>query len=91
MFSFNTDLVTKGYIYKLLQTHVNPNFRKHFFTHHIISVWNSLSDQVVSANNINSLKNKLDSCMNNQDLSFDWKAKYEGAGSRSQTQESVNV
>ena len=91
MVSFNNNSVIRGNRYKLFPTHVNFNLRKHFFTNRIISVWNSLSDQVVSANTINSFKNKLDSFMINQDMVYDWKADYDRTGNRSRTQESVFI
>ena len=91
MFSFNNDSVTRGNRYKLFPTHVNFILRKHFFTNRIISEWNSLSDQVVSAYTINSFKNKLDSFMFNQDMLYDWKADYDGTRRCSRTQESVII
>ena len=52
----------------------------------ITSAWNSLPDSVVSANTVNTFKNRLDRFWKNQDIQFNWKADID-TGSRSQ----VNV
>jgi len=41
-------------------------------------MWNSLPNEVVSADSINILKSSLDKFCYNQDLKFDWKAELYG-------------
>ena len=38
----------------------NKRQYKHFFTNRIVNEWNSLSEEIVSANSINIFKNKID-------------------------------
>ena len=51
------DLVTRGYSYKLYQKYVNYDFRNYFFANWIITIWNSLPDNIVSSTSINVFKN----------------------------------
>ena len=60
--------------------------RKFSFTNRIISDCNSLSDSVLSANTVNTFKNRLDRFWKNQEFQFNWKADID-TGSRSK----VNV
>jgi len=39
---------------------IHYNLRKHFFTNRVIHVWNSLPNEVVSADSTNILKSCLD-------------------------------
>ena len=61
------------------------------YTNRIISAWNNLPDSVVSANTVNTFKNRLDRFWKDQEIQFNWKADiiymYIDTGSRSQ----VNV
>ena len=83
LFNFNCDYITRGNTFKLLQGRFRYDLRKHYFTNRITSIWNSLSDHVVSSSNINTFKNRLDKFMLGQDLIYNWKSDYRGAGSRS--------
>jgi len=47
-----------------------------------MDAWNSLHNEVVSADSINIFKSSLDKFWYNQDLKFDWKAEISGIGSR---------
>ena len=44
--TLHKDLVTRGNRYKLYQKHVKYDLRKYFFANRIITVWNSLPDNV---------------------------------------------
>ena len=48
----------------ILNTNPNPTFhydlRKHFFTAHIVNIWNSFPNSVVDANSVNAFKARLD-------------------------------
>ena len=45
---------------KLFKSYNRLNIRANFFTKHVINNWNSLPNEVVSANSIGSFKSKLD-------------------------------
>ena len=53
-FILHKDFITRGIRYKLYQKHVKYDLRKYCFTKRIITMWNSLPDNVVSSasNNI---------------------------------------
>ena len=74
---------TRGNKFKMQLTHIHYNLRKHFFSNRIIDVWNSLPNDIVSADSTNIFKNRLDKFWCNQDFKFDWKADIAGIGSRS--------
>jgi len=60
------DLIrTKENRYKLIQHHCHYDLRKFNFTNRVIPKWNSLSDHVVSAETVNTFKNRLDRCWSN--------------------------
>ena len=43
---------TRGNLYKLVPDRSKYELRRHYFTHRIVSVWNSLPDSVVSAESV---------------------------------------
>ena len=46
--------------------------RKHFFSNRVVDLWNSLPEYVISANSVNSFKNRLDKYWsNNQSLLYE--------------------
>jgi len=47
---------------KLIQHHCHCDLRKFNFTNRVIPIWNSLSNHVVSADTINTFKDRLDNC-----------------------------
>ena len=60
-------VATRGNLYKLVPDRSKYELGRHYFTHRIVSVWNSLPDSVVSAESVNSFKSRLDKfglCMN---------------------------
>jgi len=48
----------------------------------VIPTWNSLSDHVVSAETVNTFKNRLDRFWSNQDVHYDYTADLHGIGNR---------
>jgi len=64
---------TRGNLYKLMPDSSEYELRRHYFTHRIVSVWNSLSDSVVSAESVNSFKSRLDKCWSIHDFVYDLK------------------
>ena len=47
---------TRGNKFKLVQHHCHYDLRKYNFTNRVIPIWNSLSNHVVSAKTVNTLK-----------------------------------
>ena len=52
--------ITRGNKLKLVPQHCKYDLRKHYFTNRVVSIWNSLPNDVVMADNINLFKNHLD-------------------------------
>jgi hypothetical protein len=59
---------------------VHYDLRKYLFVNRIVSLWNNLPDYVVSAETVNSFKNRLDKRWLSQDFEFNWKAKMPETG-----------
>ena len=57
----DTHSITRGHPYKLRKSICVKSARANFFSNRVINTWNSLPASVVTVNNINALKNKLDS------------------------------
>jgi len=57
--------------------------RKYSFTNRVILIWNSLSNNVISADTVNTCKNRLDKFWSNQDVLYDYTADLHGIGNRS--------
>ena len=51
---------TRGHAYKLKKKSCKKDIRKNFFSVRVISSWNGLPDQVVTAPTLNTFKNRLD-------------------------------
>ena len=51
---------TRGHSLKLEKNFSRLNVRKYFFSQRIVSLWNSLPEEVVTAPSINSFKARLD-------------------------------
>ena len=61
LMKLSDDLIrTRGNQYKLIQHHCHYDLRKFNFTNRVISIWNSLTNHVVSADTVNCFKNRLD-------------------------------
>ena len=59
-FILNTDSRTRGHSKKLFKERNRLNISKYFFSNRVVSCWNSLPDYVITAESINSFKNRLD-------------------------------
>jgi len=51
--------ITRGNKLKLVPKHCKYDLRKHYFINRVVSIWNSLPNDVVMADNINLFKNHL--------------------------------
>jgi len=79
----HVNTVTRGNKYKLYQSSVKYDIRKHFFTNRVVSLWNSLPNIVVDSESINCFKSRLDKFWYNQDVLYNWEADFTGTGNRS--------
>ena len=53
------------------------------FTNRVIPIWNSLPNHVVSAETVNTFKQRLDKFWIDQDVMYNYKAYLHGIGNRS--------
>ena len=54
----NTEL--RGHSYKLTKLRANKSVRQHTYSSRVVSEWNSLPEEIVSAKNVLVFKSKLD-------------------------------
>ena len=59
-FSISENNRTRGNSYKLEKKQCNTNIRSSFFSQRIVNHWNGLPEEVVSAESVNTFKNRLD-------------------------------
>ncbi len=73
--------VTRGHIMKLFHRRCDKDLRKFFFSNRVVSVWNTLPNEVVTAPSIDSFKNELDKFWEQQPARFSYEEPYlHGAG-----------
>ena len=65
---------TRGHSKKLYLRRANTNIKKNFFTDKVISIWNSLPKNVISARNVKIFDSRLDKYWINQDIIYDFKS-----------------
>ena len=64
--------------------HAHYDLRNYYFGYRIISNWVSLPDDVINANSIDVLENRIDNILSNQACYYDYEADLTGTGSQSQ-------
>ncbi len=74
---------TRGNTLKLVNIRSHYDLRKYNFNARVVNVWNSLPVEVVTAQSINSFKNRIDKHWKNQDLLYDFRSELTGLGNRS--------
>jgi len=74
----HVDVATRDNKYKLHQSSVKYDPKKHFFTNRVVSLWNSLPDGVCDFNTINCFKSRLDKFWTHQDVLYNWEANFTG-------------
>jgi ribonuclease P/MRP protein subunit RPP40 len=57
---------TRGHSLKLKKKSFKKDVRKHFFSQRVITPWNLLTDEIVTAPSLNTFKNRLDIFMKDQ-------------------------
>ncbi len=68
LFSLNTLKLTRGHEFKLAKCRSRLDIRKHFFSQRIVNEWNRLPGSVVSAETVNSFKNRYDKFVSSSNL-----------------------
>jgi len=58
-FQIAADSCKRGHSMKLVKSHCHTDFRLYFFSHRVVSRWNTLSQEIVSAPSVNSFKRHL--------------------------------
>ena len=81
--NFSAALRTRGNSYRIDKKHLHYDISKYFFRNRIISVWNRLPEDVVTAESVNCFKHSLDKFWSDQELLYHWRADITGTGSRS--------
>ena len=76
------DRENRGNSLKLYPQRARLDIRKYSFSVRVVSVWNSLPDEVVRAKTLNSFKNKLDKFWKNQELVYNYRAEIDITGKR---------
>jgi len=74
---------TRGNKFKLVQHHCHYDLRTYNFTNHIIPIWNSFSNHVISAETVKTFKNCLDTFWLDQEVLYDYKTDLHAIGNRS--------
>ena len=60
LFELNQESKSRGHTLKIRKQRSRLNVRKFFFTNRIVDIWNNLKEEIVSAKNLNTSKNKQD-------------------------------
>jgi len=77
------DSIIRGHSLKLVHPRCHCDLRKYSFTVRIVNLWNSLPENVVLANTVDTFKNRLDKFWSDQELVYDYKADITRIGNRS--------
>ena len=63
LFQIDTTNRLRSHCYKLIKPRFNTTMFQNFFTNRIITTWNSLPEEVVTASSLNLFKNRVDKCL----------------------------
>ena len=65
------DRQLRGHSLKLKKMRSNKNIRSKFFTQRIVNMWNGLTNDVVTAETVDSFKNRLDNLWHDKWYDYD--------------------
>ena len=71
---------TRGNSFKLIKRQFHYAIRKYFFVNRVVSLWNSLPEEVVTVTTVNKFKMHLDKYWSNKAFKYDWNAETTGTG-----------
>ena len=54
LFELNQESKSRGHTLKIKKQRSRLNVRKHFFTNRIVDMWNNLTEEIISAKNLNT-------------------------------------
>jgi hypothetical protein len=77
---FSRNVNTRGNRFKLAKNQFHYDARKYYFVNRIVSIWNSLPDEIVSLTSLDSFKYHLDKFWSSQDIKYDWRVDMAGTG-----------
>jgi hypothetical protein len=80
--TLSQNTITCGHRFKLAHLHMHVDKTKYFFTNTVVSLWNDLSDDVVSAQTVTSFKSKLDKFWSLQHCKHESRAAMTGTGAK---------
>ena len=76
----------RGHEFTLYQKRYNKLLRKNSFTIRAVPLWNSLPNEVVTAQDTNTFKRRLDKFWKNEEILYNYKAPLPGTGRHDNTQ-----
>jgi len=74
----NIDTRTRGHTKKLVVNRCHFDVRKYSFCIRVVSIWNSLPNEVITATSVNSFKNRFDLFWADQEVLYNYKANITG-------------
>ena len=69
---------------RIFKTRFKYDLRKFYFTNRVVDAWDSLPNWIVMANRTNTFKRRLDTCWQDQEIIYNFRAQLQGTGSRSE-------
>jgi len=86
-----TDRAKRGHKHMLYAEKTNKSIRKHFFSQRVVPLWNSLPDNVIESDNLNTFKNSLDKCWSDQGMKFNFKSEFDHRQNRARVSTTSSI
>ena len=75
----SSNVHTRSNNFKLQTMRCKYDIRKYSFTNRVVSLWNSLPEKVVNAENVNTFKNRLDKHWENEEAYYNYEVDVTGS------------